>query len=134
MNKTQSVEKGIFDLVGKSVIVQNEEFLDIVTGLSGSGPAFIFVIIEALSDAGVQQGLSRKEANLLAAQTVYGAGKMFMETGMHAHQLKDLVATPGGTTFAGLRALENGNFRAVIMDAVEAATLKSRDLGKRNKV
>jgi pyrroline-5-carboxylate reductase len=89
------------------------------------------MIIEALSDAGVQQGLSRKVANRLAANTVFGAGKMFLETGLHAHALKDLVATPGGTTFAGLRALENGNFRAVIMDAVEAATNKSRELGKK---
>lgn len=121
----------IFDQVGASVEVDKEEFIDIVTGLSGSGPAYLFMIIEALSDAGVQQGLSRKIANRLAAQTVYGAGKMFLETELHAGALKDLVATPGGTTFAGLRALENGNFRAVIMDAVEAATEKSRELGKR---
>jgi len=125
------VARGIFNQVGITVVVEKEEFIDIVTGLSGSGPAFIFMIIEALSDAGVQQGLSRKIANRLAAQTVYGAGKMFLETGLHAGALKDLVATPGGTTFAGLRALENGNFRAVIMDAVEAATQKSRDLGKK---
>ena len=121
----------IFDQIGTSVQVEKEGFIDIVTGLSGSGPAYLFMIIEALSDAGVQQGLSRKIANRLAAQTVYGAGKMFLETELHAGALKDLVATPGGTTFAGLRALENGNFRAVIMDAVEAATEKSRELGKR---
>ena len=119
----------ILDLIGLTVVVDHEEFIDVVTGLSGSGPAYIFMIIEALSDAGVQQGLSRKVANALAAQTVFGAGKMFLETKLHAGALKDLVATPGGTTFAGLRALENGNFRAVIMDAVEAATNKSRELG-----
>jgi pyrroline-5-carboxylate reductase len=123
--------RDIFDHVGVSVVVEKEEFIDIVTGLSGSGPAFLFMIIEALSDAGVQQGLPRKVANKLAAHTVFGAGKMFIETDMHAGALKDLVATPGGTTFAGLRALENGNFRAVIMDAVEAATEKSRKLGQK---
>jgi pyrroline-5-carboxylate reductase len=123
--------RGIFDQVGVTVVVEKERFIDIVTGLSGSGPAYLFMIIEALSDAGVQQGLSRKVANRLAAQTVYGAGKMFLDTNLHAGVLKDLVATPGGTTFAGLRALENGNFRAVIMDAVEAATKKSEELGKR---
>lgn len=121
----------IFNHVGLTVVVEKEEFIDIVTGLSGSGPAYVFLMIEALSDAGVQQGLPRKVANRLAAQTVYGAGQMFLETGMHAGQLKDLVATPGGTTFAGLRALENGNFRAIVMDAVEAATLKSRELGRK---
>lgn len=123
--------KEIFDQVGVSVVVDKEEFMDVVTGLSGSGPAFLFLIIDALSDSGVQMGLSRKVANRLAAQTVYGAGKMFLETDLHPGALKDLVATPGGTTFAGLRALENGNFRAVIMDAVEAATLKSRALGEK---
>ena len=128
--KDLMLAKEIFDQVGCTVVVEKEDFIDIVTGLSGSGPAFLFTIIEALSDAGVQMGLSRKVANQLSAQTVYGAGKMFLETNLHAHALKDLVATPGGTTFAGLRALENGNFRAVIMDAVEAATMKSRELGK----
>ena len=123
--------RAIFEEIGLTVVVDNEDFINIVTGLSGSGPAYLFMIIEALSDAGVQQGLSRKIANRLAAQTVYGAGKMFLETDFHAGALKDLVATPGGTTFAGLRALENGNFRAVIMDAVEAATNKSRELGKK---
>ncbi len=123
--------RAIFEGIGSTVVVEKEDFINIVTGLSGSGPAYLFMIIEALSDAGVQQGLSRKVANRLAAQTVFGAGKMFLETDLHAGALKDLVATPGGTTFAGLRALENGNFRAVIMDAVEAATNKSRELGKK---
>lgn len=122
---------GIFDTVGKTVVVQNEELMDVVTGLSGSGPAFVFLMIEALSDAGVQMGLSRKVANLLAAQTVYGAGKMFLETGRHAGDLKDLVATPGGTTFAGLKALEKGTFRSTVMDAVEAAARRSAELGKK---
>jgi len=122
---------GIFETTGKTVVVSNEALMDVVTGLSGSGPAFVFMMIEALSDAGVQMGLARKVANLLAAQTVYGAAKMFLETGRHAGELRDLVATPGGTTFAGLRALEKGVFRSTIMDAVEAAAKKSVELGKK---
>lgn len=121
----------IFNTTGKSVIVQPEELMDVVTGLSGSGPAFVFMMIEALSDAGVQLGLSRKISNLLAAQTVYGAGKMFLETGRHAGYLRDLVATPGGTTFAGLKVLERGIFRSTVMDAVEEAAKKSAELGRK---
>jgi len=123
----------IFHSVGKTVVIHSEELMDVVTGLSGSGPAFLFMIIEALSDAGVQQGLSREVASLLAAQTMLGSAKMFMETGKHPGELKDVVATPGGTTFAGLKALEKGNFRSTIMDAVEAATQRSRELGLKIK-
>lgn len=119
----------IFECVGKAVIIKNEALMDVVTGLSGSGPAFAFLVIESLSDAGVQLGISRPEASLLAAQTVYGAAKMLLETGRHPSELKDIVATPGGTTFAGLKMLEKGNFRSTIMDAVEAATARSRELG-----
>lgn len=119
----------IFECVGKTVIIRNEALMDVVTGLSGSGPAFVFLVIESLSDAGVQLGISRKEASLLAAQTAFGAAKMLLETGRHPSDLKDIVATPGGTTFAGLKMLEKGNFRSTIMDAVEAATERSRDLG-----
>jgi pyrroline-5-carboxylate reductase len=119
----------IFECVGRSVVIRNENLMDVVTGLSGSGPAFVFLMIESLSDAGVQLGISRKESSLLAAQTVYGAAKMLLETGRHPSELKDIVATPGGTTFAGLKMLEKGNFRSTVMDAVEAATLKSRELG-----
>jgi pyrroline-5-carboxylate reductase len=119
----------IFECVGKAVVIKNEALMDVVTGLSGSGPAFVFLVIESLSDAGVQLGISRKEASLLAAQTVYGAAKMLLETGRHPSELKDIVATPGGTTFAGLKMLEKGNFRSTIMDAVEAATARSRELG-----
>ncbi len=122
---------GIFECVGRVTVVKQEWLMDVVTGLSGSGPAFVFMMIEALSDAGVQIGLPRNVANMLAAQTVYGAGKMFLETGKHAGDLKDLVATPGGTTFAGLKALEKGTFRSTVMDAVEAATNRSRELGKK---
>jgi pyrroline-5-carboxylate reductase len=119
----------IFECVGKAVVIKNEALMDVVTGLSGSGPAFVFLMIESLSDAGVQLGISRKESSLLAAQTVYGAAKMLLETGKHPSELKDVVATPGGTTFAGLKMLEKGNFRSTIMDAVEAATFRSRELG-----
>jgi pyrroline-5-carboxylate reductase len=119
----------IFECVGRTVIIKNEALMDVVTGLSGSGPAFVFLVIESLSDAGVQLGISRRESSLLAAQTVYGAAKMLLDTGKHPSELKDIVATPGGTTFAGLKMLEKGNFRSTIMDAVEAATARSRELG-----
>ena len=119
----------IFECVGRTVIIKNEALMDVVTGLSGSGPAFVFLMIESLSDAGVQLGISRKESSILAAQTVFGAAKMLLETGRHPSELKDIVATPGGTTFAGLKMLEKGNFRSTVMDAVEAATARSRELG-----
>jgi pyrroline-5-carboxylate reductase len=119
----------IFECVGKAVVIKNEALMDVVTGLSGSGPAFVFLMIESLSDAGVQLGISRRESSILAAQTVFGAAKMLIETGRHPSELKDVVATPGGTTFAGLKMLEKGNFRSTVMDAVEAATARSRELG-----
>jgi len=120
----------IFECTGKAVIIQNEALMDAVTGLSGSGPAYVFLAIEALADAGVQLGIARKEASLLAVQTVYGAAKMLLETGKSPGELKDMVTTPGGTTAAGLRMLEKGNFRSAIMDAVEAAARRARELGQ----
>ena len=120
----------IFECTGKVVVIQNEALMDAVTGLSGSGPAYVFMLIDALADAGVQLGIARKEATLLASQTVYGAAKMLLETEKSPVDLKDMVTTPGGTTAAGLRILEKGNFRSVIMDAVEAAANRSRELGK----
>jgi pyrroline-5-carboxylate reductase len=107
-----------------------ESMLDVVTGLSGSGPAFVYVVIEALSDGGVRMGLPRDVSTALAAQTVFGAAKMVLETGSHPAVLKDMVASPGGTTIAGLHALERGGLRAALIDAVEAATKRAAELGK----
>lgn len=106
-----------------------ESLLDAVTGLSGSGPAYVYEMIEALSDGGVRVGLPRQLATKLAAQTLLGAAKMVLETGEHPGVLKDAVTSPGGTTIAGLHALESGALRATLMNAVSAATNRSRELG-----
>ena len=129
ISEDESLVKGCLESVGRAVRVP-EPLLDAVTGLSGSGPAFVYVMIEALSDGGVRVGLPRDVATALAAQTVLGAAKMVLETGDHTGVLKDQVTSPGGTTIAGLHALERGGLRAALMDAVEAATRRSTELGK----
>jgi pyrroline-5-carboxylate reductase len=118
----------IFDSVGLTVVVK-EELMNAVTGLSGSGPAYGFIIIEALSDAGVRMGLSRDIALKLAAQTMLGAAKLCLKGDKHPGELKDMVTSPAGTTIAGIKALEEGKIRATLMAAVEAATLRAKELG-----
>lgn len=120
----------IFQPVGRCLFINEDCLLDAVTGLSGSGPAYIFMILDAMADAGVKMGLPRSQARELCAQTVLGAAKMFLETNSHPGQLKDMVTSPGGTAIAGLHALEKGGLRAALIDAVEAATARSRELGE----
>lgn len=117
----------IFRSVGIAVEVP-ESLIDAVTGVSGSGPAYVYLIIEALVDGGVKVGLPRDIARQLAVQTVLGAAQMVLTTGMHPAQLKDMVTTPAGTTIAGLASLEQSGVRAALIDAVEAATKRSREL------
>lgn len=107
-----------------------EKYLDAVTGLSGSGPAYVFLFMEALADGGVQVGLARDVALKLAMQTVYGAARMALESSKHLGELKDEVTSPGGTTIAGLYAMEQKGFHGIVMDAVVNATRRSQELGK----
>jgi len=120
----------IFDSIGKTVFIKENYLMDAITGLSGSGPAYIFLIVEAMADAGVKVGLSRQEALFLSAQTVLGAAKMLMETKEHPGQLRDRVTSPGGTAIAGLATLEKGGLRTTLINAVEVATHRSRELGE----
>ena len=121
--------KKLFSSVGVAFQVK-ESLLDAVTGLSGSGPAYVYLFIESLSDGGVAAGLPRDIATRLAAQTVLGAAKMVLETGQHPGALKDMVTSPGGTTIEGLHELEKGKLRGTVMSAVRAATEKSKKLGQ----
>ncbi len=126
----QDVEfsKLLFDATGRSVVLE-ESLLDAVTGLSGSGPAYVMLIIEALADGGVKVGLHRDTALLLAAQTVFGSAKLLLETGEHPGRLKDMVTSPGGTAIAGLHTLESGGLRRTLIDAVESASMRAVELG-----
>ena len=128
-DKDQQLARRLFEAVGRAVVVE-EKLMDAVTGLSGSGPAYVFLAIEALADGGVKMGLPRTVADLLAAQTVLGAARMVLETGEHPAKLKDRVTSPGGTTIAGLHRLEQGGLRAALMAAVESAAKRSEELGR----
>jgi pyrroline-5-carboxylate reductase len=119
---------GIFNAAGKAVTVAEKD-LDAVTGLSGSGPGYVAIMIEALIDGGVRAGLARDIATTLAIETVRGSAQMLAESGYHPAQLKDMVTSPGGTTIAGIHAMERGGLRATIIDGVVAATERSRELG-----
>ena len=130
-NHELEIAKKIFNAVGM-VFELEEKHLDAVTGLSGSGPAYVFIIIEALADGGVKMGLPRQIAQKLAAQTVLGSAKLLLETNKHPGELKDMVATPGGTTITAIHVLESAKLRATLMRAVEAATIKSRSLNTEN--
>lgn len=121
--------KAIFDSVGKSIIIE-EEFMDAITGLSGNGPAYIFLIVDALADAGVKMGLSREDSLLLSAQSVLGAAKLLLETGEHPGRLKDKVTSPGGTAIAALHTIEAGGLRTTLINAVEVGTNRSKELGE----
>jgi pyrroline-5-carboxylate reductase len=126
----EAIVTGIFNSIGRTVILP-EHLIDAVTGLSGSGPAYIFMIIEALADGGVFEGLDRNTAIILAAQTVLGAAKMVLDDGTHTGELRDMVTSPGGTTIRGIRVLEDHGVRIAMMDAVIEACERSKELGKK---
>lgn len=123
----KTVEK-VFNAIGKAVVLP-ESLMDAVTGLSGSGPGYVFVMIDAMADAGVKMGLQRKTAITLAAQTMLGAAKMVLDTGRHPAELRDMVTSPGGTTIAAIHVLEEKAVRAALIDAVEASCNKSKAMG-----
>ena len=118
----------LFEAVGR-VVTLDESLLDAVTGLSGSGPAYVMVMIDALADGGVKVGLHRDTALLLAAQTVFGAAKLLLDTGDHPGRLKDMVTSPGGTAIAGIHTLESGGLRRTLIDAVEVSSKRAAELG-----
>lgn len=124
--------KAIFDCVGRSIAI-DEPLMDAATGLSGSGPAYVFLIIEALTDAGVHLGMTRSQAFTLVTQTLMGSVKLLSDTREHPALLREKVTSPGGTTAAGLYKLEEGGLRKILIDAVTAATQKSRELGDKMK-
>lgn len=120
---------GIFSSSGKSRET-DEALIDACTAINGSGPAYVFMFIEALADAAVNNGLKRSDAYVLAAQTVLGSAKMLLETEKHPGELKDMVCSPGGTTIAAVAALEENGFRHAVMSAVDACAKKAADMGK----
>ena len=124
-----AVAQKIFQTVGKTVVV-DEKHMDAVTGLSGSGPAFLYIIIEALAEAGVNVGLPRDVVRLLAAQTTLGSARMVLETGYYPALLKDAVTTPAGCTVDGILELEEGGLRVTLIKAVKRATQRAKELAK----
>jgi pyrroline-5-carboxylate reductase len=120
----------IFDSMGRSIFIKENILMDAITGLSGSGPAYIFLIVDAMADAGVKVGLSREDALFLSSQTVLGAAKLLIETKEHPGRLKDMVTSPGGTAIAGIHTLEKGGLRTTLINAVEVATKRSKELGE----
>ena len=126
----RDLTRSMLGTVGEEIYVGDEKYLDMSTALSASGPAYVFMFVEALIDAGVYVGLPRDMARTLALQTVYGSTRLVMETGKHPGELKDMVVSPGGTTAEGLQALERGGVPAAVVDAVNAAYLKSIKLGQ----
>ena len=128
--KDVALARAIFDSVGITVFIQENILMDAFTGLSGSGPAYIFTIVDAMADAGVKMGLSRKDSLLLSTQTILGSAKLLLESKEHPGQLKDRVASPGGTAIAGIHTLEQGGLRTTLMNAVESASKRSKELGE----
>jgi len=127
---TRAQVRAILAAMGREVYVEDEKYLDMATALSGSGPGFVFLLIEAFVDAGVHIGFKRAVAEMLALQTFIGAAKYAEATGKHLAQLRNEVTSPGGTTAAGLQALENSGVRGALIDAIEAAYERSRELGE----
>lgn len=127
----KAMVKAVLDAVGISIEVR-EGLLDAVTGLSGSGPAYAYMVIDAMADGGVLMGLPRDVSVKLAAQTLLGAAKTILETGEHPDKMKDIVCSPGGTTIEAVRVLEESGLRAALINAVEASALKSKELGRGN--
>ncbi len=132
-NKDKRVVENIFSPIGEIITVDDENLIDAVTGLSGSGPAYVAVFAEALADAGVKMGLSREASSKLSFQTILGTAKLLLETGVHPAKLKDMVSSPGGTTIAGIHELEKLGIRNAVISAVEAGTNRSKELSEQEE-
>jgi len=128
--KDVNLAREIFATMGLVEVIDDEELMDAVTGLSGSGPAYAYIIIESLAEGGVKAGLPRRLATLLAAQSLLGGAKMVLETGEHPAKLKDMVTTPAGVTIDGLMELEDGGVRVALIKAVDRATMKAKELSR----